>query len=163
MRRGSSVGNVRDTVKLALDAAQQVQQKNIQYSTGFTLAPGKYHLKFVVRENQTGAMGSFETDLQVPDMKKVPLKMSSIVLASQQTPNTKKTRDGESAGAGWSGVDSECAACVPAGPASLFSVRGVRRDAAEGRSGAGCFSGTDAARGRAGAGADEHRVLDWMA
>ena len=66
------MGNVRDTVKLALDAAQQVQRKNIQYSTGFTLAPGKYHLKFVVRENQTGAMGSFETDLQVPDLKKSP-------------------------------------------------------------------------------------------
>jgi VWFA-related protein len=88
--QGIIVGNVRDNVKLALDAAQQVQRKNIQYSTGFTLAPGKYHLKFVVRENQTGAMGSFETDLQVPDLKKVPLKMSSIVLASQRVPNTGK-------------------------------------------------------------------------
>lgn len=88
--QGIIVGNVRDNVKLALDATQQVQKKNIQYSTGFTLAPGKYHLKFVVRENQTGAMGSFETDLQVPDLKKVPLKLSSIVLASQRVPNTGK-------------------------------------------------------------------------
>jgi hypothetical protein len=88
--QGIIVGNVRDTVKLALDAAQQVQRKNIQYSTGFTLAPGRYHLKFVVRENQTGAMGSFETDLQVPDMKKTPLKLSSIVLSSQRVPNTAK-------------------------------------------------------------------------
>jgi VWFA-related protein len=87
---GIVVGNVRDTVKLALDTAQQVQRKNIQYSTGFTLAPGKYHLKFVVRENQTGAMGSFETDLQVPDMKKSPLKLSSIVLSSQRVPNSAK-------------------------------------------------------------------------
>ena len=92
--QGIAVGNVRDTVKLALDQAQQVTQKNIQYSTGFTLAPGRYHLKFVVRENQTGRMGSFETDLQVPDMKKVPLKLSSIVLSSQQTPNTKKAAPG---------------------------------------------------------------------
>jgi VWFA-related protein len=84
------VGNIRDTVKLELDASQQVKRKNIQYSTGFTLAPGKYHLKFVVRENQTGAMGSFETDLQVPDLRKSPLKLSSIVLASQRTPNTAK-------------------------------------------------------------------------
>ena len=87
---GIIVGNVRDTVKLALDAAQQVERKNIQYSTGFTLAPGRYHLKFVVRENQTGAMGSFETDLQVPDMKKTPLKLSSIVLSSQRTPDAEK-------------------------------------------------------------------------
>ena len=84
------VGNVRETVKLSLDAAQQVQRKNIQYSTGFTLAPGKYHLKFVVRENQTGNMGSFETDLQVPDLRKSPLKLSSIVLASQRVPDTAK-------------------------------------------------------------------------
>ncbi len=88
--QGIAVGNVRDTVKLALDAAQQVQRKNIQYSTGFTLAPGRYHLKFVVRENETGRMGSFETDLQVPDMKKAPLKLSSIVLSSQRVPNTAK-------------------------------------------------------------------------
>ena len=88
--QGIVVGNVRDTVKLALDSSQQVQRKNIQYSTGFTLAPGRYHLKFVVRENQTGRMGSFETDLQVPDMRKSPLKLSSIVLSSQRTPNTAK-------------------------------------------------------------------------
>ena len=88
--QGITVGNVRDTVKLALDASQQVQQKNIQYSTGFSLAPGKYHLKFVVRENQTGNMGSFETDIQVPDLKKIPLKLSSVVLASQRTPNAVK-------------------------------------------------------------------------
>ncbi len=88
--QGIAVGNIRDTVKLALDQAQQVQRKNIQYSTGFTLAPGRYHLKFVVRENQTGQMGSFETDLQVPDLKKAPIKLSSIVLASQRTPNTAK-------------------------------------------------------------------------
>jgi VWFA-related protein len=88
--QGIIVGNVRDNVKLTLDAAQQVQRKNIQYSTGFTLAPGKYHLKFVVRENQTGAMGSFETDLQVPDLKKSPLKLSSIVLSSQRVPSTAK-------------------------------------------------------------------------
>jgi VWFA-related protein len=88
--QGIIVGNVRDNVKLALDASQQVQQKNIQYSTGFSLAPGLYHLKFLVRENQTGAMGSFLTDLNVPDMKKSPLKLSSVVLASQRTPNTAK-------------------------------------------------------------------------
>jgi VWFA-related protein len=88
--QGIAVGNVRDTVKLALDQSQQVQRKNIQYSTGFSLAPGKYHLKFVVRENQTGNMGSFETDIHVPDLKKIPLKLSSVVLASQRTPNTTK-------------------------------------------------------------------------
>jgi VWFA-related protein len=88
--QGIIVGNVRDTVKLALDSNQQAAKRNIQYSTGFTLAPGRYHLKFVVRENQNGNMGSFETDLNVPDLKKIPLKLSSIVLASQRVPNTAK-------------------------------------------------------------------------
>jgi VWFA-related protein len=88
--QGITVGNVRDTIKLQLDESQQVQRRNIQYSTGFALAPGKYHLKFVVRENQTGNMGDFETDLQVPDLKKAPVKLSSVVLASQRTPNTSK-------------------------------------------------------------------------
>lgn len=91
---GIVVGQVRQTVNLAVDANQQVQKKNVQYSTGFTLAPGKYHVKFVVRENQTGNMGSFETDIQVPDMKKTPLKLSSIVMSSQRQPNAaKKTVD----------------------------------------------------------------------
>jgi VWFA-related protein len=88
--QGITVGNVRETVKLALDASQQVQRKNIQYSTGFTLAPGRYHLKFIVRENQTGNMGSFETDIQVPDLKKVALKLSSVVLSSQRVPSAAK-------------------------------------------------------------------------
>ena len=88
--QGIVVGNVRQTVKLNVDQSQQVKQKNIQYSTGFELAPGKYHLKFVVRENQTGNMGSFETDIQVPDLKKAPLKMSSVVMASQRTPDANK-------------------------------------------------------------------------
>jgi VWFA-related protein len=92
--QGLTVGNVRDTVKLALNPAANAKQKNIQYPTSFTLAPGKYHLKFVVRENQTGNMGSFETDLNVPDLKKTPLKMSSIVLASQRVPDTTKPARG---------------------------------------------------------------------
>jgi len=73
----------------------------VQYNTGVSLSPGKYHLKFVVRENETGRMGSFETDLNVPDFRSQPLKMSSIVLASQvqaarksATPNPL-IRDGE--------------------------------------------------------------------
>jgi VWFA-related protein len=82
------VGQLRDTVKLAVDSTQQVRRKNVQYNTGFVLAPGNYHLKFIVRENQTGRMGSFETDVQVPDLRKVPLRMSSVVLSSLRAPVT---------------------------------------------------------------------------
>ena len=81
------IGHARETVKLNLDPTLQARQKNIQYTTSFSLPPGKYHLKFVVRENQTGRMGSFEADITLPEMKKVPLKMSSIVLASARQPS----------------------------------------------------------------------------
>ncbi len=84
------IGHVRETVKLAVNQDQQVRQKNIQYSTNFSLPPGKYHLKFVVRENESGHMGSFETDIVLPDLRKTPLKLSSILLASQRVP-TKAT------------------------------------------------------------------------
>jgi VWFA-related protein len=84
------VGRVRDTVKLNLDPALQARQKNIQYTTSFNLPAGKYQLKFLVRENQTGRMGSFIADVTLPDMKKTPLKMSSIVLASMREPSKKQ-------------------------------------------------------------------------
>src|SRR6202030_38622 len=89
-----AVGHLRDTVKLALDSAQQVRRKNVQYNTGFLLAPGSYHLKFVVRENQTGRLGSFETDVQIPDLRKTPLRMSSVVLSSQRVPAGAKKASG---------------------------------------------------------------------
>ncbi len=87
---GHVIGQARQTVKLNIDQSQQVRQKNVQYSTGFNLPIGKYHLKFVVRENETGRMGSFEADINVPDQRKLPLKMSSVVLASQRIPVPKR-------------------------------------------------------------------------
>jgi VWFA-related protein len=84
------IGRARETVKLNLDPSLQARQKNIQYTTSFELPPGKYKLKFVVRENQTGRMGSFEAEIVLPEMKKSPLKISSIVLASMRQPSKKQ-------------------------------------------------------------------------
>jgi hypothetical protein len=64
----------------------------VQYNTSFLLAPGSYHLKFVVRENRTGRMGTFETDVQVPDLRKVPLRSSSVVLSSLRVPANGKNK-----------------------------------------------------------------------
>ncbi|MGD0789464.1 MAG: VWA domain-containing protein [Terracidiphilus sp.] len=85
------IGHARETVKLNLDPSLQARQRNIQYTTSFNLPPGKYRLKFVVRENQTGRMGSFEAEITLPEMKKAPLKMSSIMLASMRQPSKKDT------------------------------------------------------------------------
>ena len=35
-------------------------------------------------------MGSFETDVRIPDLRKTPLRMSSVVLSSQRVPATRK-------------------------------------------------------------------------
>ena len=83
-----------------------------------------YHLKFVVRENQSGNMGSFETDIQVPDLKKVPLKMSSVVWRASARRIRRRTRPSPLVRDG-AGVGAERGACLPAGPAPVLSVRGL--------------------------------------
>jgi VWFA-related protein len=84
------ITSLRDTVKFNVHGSQEVRRKNVQYNSGFVLPAGKYHLKFVVRENQSGRLGSFETDLAIPEMKNVPLKMSSVMLASQLQVGSKR-------------------------------------------------------------------------
>ena len=91
-------GSIRDTVRLAVNTSQEIQRKNVQYDGGFLLPPGKYTMKFVIRENQTGRTGSFETNIAVPDLKSVPLKVSSVVVSNQKQPAKRKNnplvRDG---------------------------------------------------------------------
>src|SRR6185369_3521867 len=68
--------------------AAQLSKKNMQYDTGFTLPPGKYKLKFLARENQTGKMGTFETSFTIPDLtvSRPGLAISSVVLSNQREP-----------------------------------------------------------------------------
>jgi len=81
---------IRDTVKLAVAATEDVRRKNVQYDTSFELPPGRYAVKLVIRENQLGTVGSFETPLVVPDIERQALKVSSVVLASQRQPASVK-------------------------------------------------------------------------
>ena len=77
------VGRFSDTVKLALETNDELKRKTVQYETGMELAPGKYHVKVVVRENQNGTIGSYETDVVVPDLKTDTVKLSSVVVGTQ--------------------------------------------------------------------------------
>jgi VWFA-related protein len=77
------IGRIRDTVKLAVDQADDLRRKTIQYETGLEMPAGRYRVKVIVRENQNGTIGSYETDLVVPDLKRDTLKMSSVVLGTQ--------------------------------------------------------------------------------
>jgi VWFA-related protein len=113
------VGNIRDSIRLTTEQTQSVtagdsapvagaaagpaggvpaamasapRRKNVQYNTGFLLPPGRYHLKFVVRENQNGRVGTFENELVIPDFRKEKMKMSSVMLSSQKVPAEKKSQ-----------------------------------------------------------------------
>ncbi len=119
-----SVGNVRDTVKLSVDQSQQVERKNIQYSTGFTLAPGCYQLKFVVRENQTGAMGSFETLTQRARHEE-GARQAEFRGARQSAHTVEGQELHQPARPRRRAVGSERRACLPPEPAPLSAVRGL--------------------------------------
>ena len=92
---------IQDTVKLSVAATEDVRRRNVQYGTSFELPPGAYQLKVVIRENQLGTFGSFDSTLIVPNLDRNPLRLSSIVLASQRQPVAKKNaanplqRDGQ--------------------------------------------------------------------
>jgi hypothetical protein len=99
------VGNIRDNIKLTTEQTQSVtaggsgpqaasppRRKNVQYNTSFLLLPGRYHLKFVVRENQNGRVGTFESDVIIPDLRKEKMKISSVMLSSQKVPAGKKSQ-----------------------------------------------------------------------
>jgi VWFA-related protein len=96
-KSGFQVGTIRDTVKLVTGAGDEIQRKNVQYNTGFLLGPGTFHLKCLLRENQSGMMGSFETDIVVPDLrkplKKNMLRVSSVVIANQTKSASKPDRN----------------------------------------------------------------------
>jgi VWFA-related protein len=85
---GTTVTNVRDhvNIKLSNATAAQLARVPVEYDTGFTLLPGKYSIKFLARDDETGRIGTYETTFIVPnlnkELKRVPI--SSVVLASQR-------------------------------------------------------------------------------
>lgn len=85
---GNTVTNLRDNVniKLADATAAELAQRPIEYSTGFTLLPGKYIFKFLARDDETGRIGTYQTNFTIPNLNKeterVPI--SSVVLSGQR-------------------------------------------------------------------------------
>ena len=85
---GTTVSNVRDNVNIKLSdaTAQELAKRPIEYDTGFTLLPGKYSIKFLARDDETGRIGTYQTTFVIPNLnkeeKRVPL--SAVVLSSQR-------------------------------------------------------------------------------
>jgi hypothetical protein len=85
---GTTITNVRDKtdVKLSDSTAAELAKRRILYDTGVTLLPGKYVIKFLARDAETGRIGTFQTKFVVPNLnkeeKRIPI--SSVVLSSQR-------------------------------------------------------------------------------
>ena len=85
---GTTIQNLRDKVdiKLSGETAGELSKRPIQYDTGFTLLPGKYVIKFLARNAETGRMGTYQTPFVIPNLmkeeKRIPI--SSVVLSSQR-------------------------------------------------------------------------------
>lgn len=79
--------NVRDAVNIRLSdaTAAQLAHRPVEYDAGFTLFPGKYTVKFLARDDETGRIGTFQTQFTIPDLNKVKTRvaLSSVILSSQ--------------------------------------------------------------------------------
>jgi VWFA-related protein len=86
--RGASVALVRDEVKIKLpqEKAKQVMQRHLVYDTGFSVTPGAYRFKMLVRERSSGKVGTFEVKFTVPPMSPdgAHAALSSVVWSSQK-------------------------------------------------------------------------------
>jgi VWFA-related protein len=87
---GTTITNVRDKVNIKLSGATaaELAKRPIQYDTGFTLLPGKYTLKFLARDAETGRIGTYQRAFVVPNLNREEkrLPISSVVLSSQRVP-----------------------------------------------------------------------------
>jgi hypothetical protein len=97
--------NVRDkvTARLTETAASELAKHPVVYGTGFTLLPGKYTIKFLARDAETGRIGTYQTAFVIRNLnneeKRLPI--SSVVLSSQHEElkdslyNARQKDDGE--------------------------------------------------------------------
>jgi hypothetical protein len=73
-------------IKLSDATAAELARRPIEYDTGFTLLPGKYKIKFLARDDETGRIGTYETTFVIPNLNKevTHIPISSVVLSSQR-------------------------------------------------------------------------------
>jgi hypothetical protein len=84
---GNTVQNMRDNVNIKLTDATVVElaKRPIEYDTGFTLLPGKYTIKFLARDDETGRIGTFQASFTIPNLNKEVKRIptSSVVLSGE--------------------------------------------------------------------------------
>jgi hypothetical protein len=78
-------GGLRDTlpVRVTADTLEEIIGSNLFYEGEVVLPAGKYNLKAVVRENESGKVGTFEAPLVIPDVADTGLGLSSVILSNE--------------------------------------------------------------------------------
>jgi len=85
---GTTITDLRDKVdtKISGETASELAKRPIQYYSGFTVLPGKYVIKFLARDAETGRIGTYQASFVIPNLmkeeKRIPI--SSVVLSSQR-------------------------------------------------------------------------------
>src|SRR5437660_5907169 len=85
---GTTMTNVRDKVNIKLSdaTAAELSKRPIEYDAGFTLLPGKYTIKFLARDAETGRIGTYQTSAVIRNRNKEEkrISISSVVLGSER-------------------------------------------------------------------------------
>ena len=85
---GATQRNMRDRIDVPLTSAnaERLVTQPLQYDTGFTLLPGSYVLKFLVRDAEAGRIGTYQTSFIIPNLNReaTRLPISTVVLGSQR-------------------------------------------------------------------------------
>jgi VWFA-related protein len=85
---GTTITNVRDKVNIKLSdaTAAELAKRPVEYEAGFTLLPGKYTIKFLARDAETGRIGTYQSAFVIPNLNKEEKRVaiSSVVLSSQR-------------------------------------------------------------------------------
>jgi VWFA-related protein len=92
IRSGGPANQVRDKIDIKLSdaTAAELATRPLTYTTGFSVLPGNYRLKFLARDLETGHIGTYETTVNIPNLNPKPdvqdskLAISSVVLSSQR-------------------------------------------------------------------------------
>jgi VWFA-related protein len=85
---GITVTNLRDNVNIKLSdaTAAELARRPVEYDSGMTLFPGRYSIKFLARDDETGRIGTYQTTFVIPNLnkEKTRVPISSVVLSSQR-------------------------------------------------------------------------------
>ena len=136
---GITIQNVRDKldIKLSDDTAAQLATRPMQYETGFTLLPGKYVIKLLARDAETGRIGTYQAAFTIPNLNREAAARADQLGRAEQparaaqrralhASSRRRRRSGEPARLRRAEADSERDARVQQGPRPVRLPAGLR-------------------------------------